>query len=170
MTGHNLPADAARIAEQLDLAPLPHEGGLFRQVYQDEHSTAIYYMLAGDEFSSLHLLDTVEVYHHYAGDPLQLLLLFPDGSISEPVLGVDLDAGQRPIIVAPAGVWQGSSSAGAWTLMGTTMAPGFTWDAFSMGERADLQKRYPAATDRITELTDEPTTTSPDEPGMERQA
>ncbi len=154
MTGsHDLPGEAAALAELLDLSPLPEEGGLYRQAYQDEHSTAIYYLLAGTDFSALHVLDSVEVYHHYAGDPLQLLLLFPDGEIREPVLGTDIAAGQMPQIAVPAGVWQGSSSAGDWTLVGTTMAPGFTWDAFTLADGEDLSRRYPHARDRIAELT-----------------
>lgn len=154
-TSNDLPEDAAALARLLDLSPLPEEGGLYRQAYRDEHSTAIYYLLAGTDFSALHVLESVEVYHHYAGDPLQLLLLFPDGEIREPVLGLDIAAGQVPQIAVPAGVWQGSSSKGAWTLIGTTMAPGFTWDCFTLADGAELSHRYPQARKRIAELTRE---------------
>jgi len=147
-----LPRQAAEVAAALQLAPLPHEGGLYRQSYQDEHSTAIYYLLADGDFSALHLLDAVEVYHWYAGDPLRLLLLFPDGSVAEPLLGPDVAAGQRPQIVVPAGVWQGSDSAGAWSLVGTTMAPGFTWDGFELGDGAELAARFPEAAERSARL------------------
>ena len=147
-----LPRQAAELAAALELAPLPHEGGLYRQSYQDEHSTAIYYLLADGDFSALHLLDAVEVYHWYAGDPLRLLLLFPDGSVAEPLLGPDVAAGQRHQIVVPAGVWQGSDSAGAWSLVGTTMAPGFTWDGFELGDGAELAARFPEAAERIARL------------------
>lgn len=94
----------------------------------------------------------MEVYHWYAGDPLRLLLLFPDGSVAEPLLGPDVAAGQRPQIVVPAGVWQGSDSAGAWSLVGTTMAPGFTWDGFELGDGAELAARFPEAAERIARL------------------
>ena len=147
-----LPPEAAELAAALELSPLPHEGGLYRQSYQDDHSTAIYYLLAGGDFSALHLLDAVEVYHWYAGDPLRLLLLFPDGTVAEPLLGPDVAAGQRPQIVVPAEVWQGSDSAGDWSLVGTTMAPGFTWDGFELGDPADLAARFPAAAGRIARL------------------
>lgn len=146
------PAEAERIAAALGLQPLPEEGGRFRQTYADEHSSAIYYLLAGDDFSALHQLDTPEVYHWYAGSPLRMLLLAPD-AVSEPVLGPDLDAGQVPQFVVPAGVWQGSSSAGEWSLVGTTMAPPFSWDGFRLGRRAELTARYPQAGPRIRELT-----------------
>lgn len=148
----HLPGDARAVAVALDLAPLDHEGGLFRQNYVDEHSTAIYYLLADPDFSALHILDQVEVYHWYAGAPLRLCLLFPDGSTAEPVLGPDIAAGQVPQFVVPAGVWQGSSSAGEWTLVGTTMAPGFDWEGFRLGDRAELAAAYPAAVERIATL------------------
>lgn len=148
-----LPADAACIVEQLGLEPLEHEGGLFRQMHLDEHSSAIYYLLADPDFSALHSLGSIEVYHWYAGAPLQLLLLHPDGRVEEPVLGPDLAAGQRPQIVVQPGIMQGSSSTGAWSLVGTTMSPPFDWNGFELGDRAALQDRYPEAAGNIARLT-----------------
>ena len=148
-----LPAAAAEIAAQLQLEPLEHEGGLFRQNYQDQFSTAIYYLLAGDDFSALHKLDSTEVYHWYAGAPLQLVIIYPDGRVEEPVLGPDLTAGQRPQFVVPAGAWHGSGSAGDWTLVGTTMAPGFIWEDFTLGGRDSLIEQFPHAAKIITQYT-----------------
>lgn len=147
-----LPAEAAHWVELLKLEPLEHEGGLFRQMHLDAHSSAIYYLLADPDFSALHSLNSVEVYHWYAGAPLQLLLLHPDGRVEEPVLGPDAEAGQRPQLVVPPGVMQGSSSRGAWSLVGTTMSPPFDWNGFVLGELGDLQSRYPKAHDRIRAL------------------
>lgn len=137
----------------LGLAPLEQEGGLYRQTHADAHSTAIYYLLAGGDFSALHRLTADEVYHFYAGAPLRLLLLHPDGRIDEPMLGADLAAGQRPQLRVAAGVWQGASSTGEWTLIGTTMAPPFDWAGFELGDRAELTRDYPAAAARIRDLT-----------------
>jgi uncharacterized protein len=142
-----------RLARLLQLEPLPDEGGLFRRTHVDEHSSAIYYLLLAPEFSALHVLTATEAYHWYAGSPLQLLLLHPDGTATEPVLGPDVAAGQRPQLVVPAGTWQGSHPAGAYTLVGTTTAPPFDWSCFRLGDRAELIRRYPAAQDRITRLT-----------------
>lgn len=148
-----IPAEAARWVEALGLEPLPHEGGLFRQAHLDAHSTAIYFLLAGDDFSALHSLESVEIYHWYAGAPLRLLLLHPDGRAEEQIVGADPDAGLLPQFAVPAGVMQGSSSTGDWTLVGTTMAPGFDWEGFRLGDRAELSKRYPEFSTRIAELT-----------------
>lgn len=146
-------SDPHELARLLGLEPLPDEGGLFRRTHADAHSSAIYYLLIAPEFSALHRLTATETYHWYAGAPLRLLLLPPDAAGTEPVLGPDLAAGQRPQIVVPAGTWQGSSPDGPWTLLGTTTAPPFVWSAFRLGECADLLARYPAAAGRIRALT-----------------
>jgi predicted cupin superfamily sugar epimerase len=140
------------VIRTLGLQPLPHEGGLFTETFRDEHSTAIYFMLVDPMVSRLHLLNSGEVYHWYAGAPLQMLLLFPDGHVEEPVLGPHLHEGQRPQLRVPAGVWQGSRSAGAWSLVGTTMAPPFDWRGFVLGNEDELVATYPQAREQIRRL------------------
>lgn len=149
----NDPLGGERVAALLGLAPLPGEGGRFRRTHLDEHSSAIYYLLVAPEFSAMHMLAATETYHWYGGSPLRLLLLRTDGRADEPVLGPDLVAGQRPQVVVPVGTWQGSSSLGPWSLVGTTTAPPFDWTGFRLGHRADLVAHYPAAHARIGELT-----------------
>lgn len=139
--------------DRLGLEPLEHEGGHFAQNHLDAHSSAIYYLLAQPDFSALHALASVEVYHWYAGSPLNLLLLHPDGRREERLLGPDPAAGQVPQLAVPAGVMQGSSPVGEWCLVGTTMAPPFEWEGFTLGDRATLQAAHPECAERITELT-----------------
>jgi uncharacterized protein len=145
--------NAAELARRLQLVPLPQEGGRFRRTLLDEYSSAIYFLLADDDFSALHRLTSTEVYHFHGGAALRLLLLYPDGRVQQPVLGLDVAAGQQPQVIVPAGVWQGCSSTGAWTLLGTTMSPPFAWANFRLGGRAELTARYPSAAARIAELT-----------------
>ena len=150
-------AEGERLAALLGLQPLPDEGGLYRQTFADAHSSAIYFLLLAPDFSALHRLDATETYHWYAGSPLRLLLLHGDGEgggrVDEPTLGSGFDMGERPQIVVPAGTWQGSSPVGAWSLVGTTVAPPFAWSGFRLGERAELLDRWPSARARITALT-----------------
>lgn len=145
--------NTSQLIELLDLMPLPDEGGLFHQTYQDSFSTAIYFLVRSDDFSALHRLNTTEIYHFYGGEPLQFLLLHPDGRIEKPILGPDIANGQRPQLAVAAGVWQGSATTGGFSLVGATMAPGFTEDGFELGRRAELEAVYPAAADDIARLT-----------------
>ncbi len=146
-------ADGERVARLLGLAPLPDEGGLFRRTYVDAYSSAIYYLLLAPDFSAMHALSATETYHWYAGSPLRLLLLHVDGRVGEPTLGPDLVAGERPQLVVPAGTWQGSAPVGAWSLVGTTVAPPFDWSGLRLGDRADLLRGWPSASARITTFT-----------------
>jgi predicted cupin superfamily sugar epimerase len=122
----------------LDLAPHP-EGGYYRETFRDpstdmnrDHSTAIYYLLRAGERSHWHRVDAAEVWHWYAGDALQLELSDGAGPAETHTLGPDLDAGERPQFVVPAGVWQAAESIGEWTLVGCTVAPGFRFSGFEM--------------------------------------
>jgi len=165
---------AEEIVRMLKLAPLPVEGGLFRQTYRSEEMieaaalpgryagdksfcTAIYYLLTAepDSFSALHRLPTEEIYHFYLGDPVEMLVLHPDGKCETLLLGTDIRNGQKVQHVVPRETWQGSRlrSGGRLALMGTTMAPGFDAEDFVLGNREDLLRRYPQASELIRGLT-----------------
>jgi len=126
----------------LDLKPHP-EGGHFRETFRDaravEHgraaSTAIYFLLACGERSHWHRIDAAEVWHWYAGAPLELEIATPSGSRERIILGNELAAGQRPQAVVPAQAWQAAQSLGDWTLVGCTVAPGFEFTKFELGPK-----------------------------------
>lgn len=146
----------SRLKQLLDLSPLPTEGGFFKEVYRSPYSTAIYYLLEPGTCSRLHRLTGDEIYHFYRGDAVQLLLLRPDGSSEERCLGSALEDGQTVQCVVPAGVWQGArlKPGGAWALLGTTMAPPFSWGGFSLGSRGALLAAYPEHAALIRALTE----------------
>lgn len=147
---------AEAIAAALGLAPLPVEGGLFRRTFTGSGATAILFMLIGADFSALHRLRSDEVYFHHAGAPLRMLLIEPDGAHREVLVGRDVGGGQHPQLHVPAGWWQGSSTAGRWSLVSTVVTPGFDWSGFTLGNRAELTALAPAAAGRIAELTRNP--------------
>ena len=94
------------------------------------------------------------MWHFYGGDPIRLVLLYPDGADDELILGSDLLAGQRVQYVIPAGVWQAGElvPGGRWGLFGCTMAPGFTGACFEGGRVADLLETYPRRATDIERL------------------
>ena len=119
-------------------------------------STAIYFLITANEPATfLHRLVSDEVFHLYDGGPLEILRLFPDGTWDVAVLGMDLDAGERPQIVIPAGTWFGTElGAGAsHCLVGCTVAPGFEFADFELAQGPELEVRYPAAADRIRRMS-----------------
>ncbi|MGV3574695.1 MAG: cupin domain-containing protein [Devosia sp.] len=117
------------------------EGGWYAETFVDvegeagrAHSTAIYYLLEAGDQSHWHRVDAVEVWHYYAGAPIELNL--SEGtSVDRHVLGSDLSGGQRPQVVVPKNVWQSAKSLGEWTLVGCTVAPGFRFSGFEMAAK-----------------------------------
>lgn len=135
MTLADLSAD--EVIALLKLAPHP-EGGHFRETFRDAPgadgralSTAIYFLLKTGELSRWHRIDAVEVWHWYAGVPLELLVSI-DGAPERHVLGPDIAAGARPQARVPAHTWQSAQSLGPWSLMGCTVAPGFEFSGFEL--------------------------------------
>jgi predicted cupin superfamily sugar epimerase len=130
---------AADVIRLLDLKPHP-EGGHFREIFRDTRqvendraaSTAIYFLLARGERSHWHRVDAVEIWHWYAGAPLELEITQNEGRIERITLGSDLASGQRPQAVVPAHAWQAAESLGDWTLCGCTVAPGFEFKHFEL--------------------------------------
>jgi predicted cupin superfamily sugar epimerase len=144
------------------LEPIPSEGGLFRQTWAGPErpdgrpeGTAIVALLRADDFSALHRLPTDEIWHFYRGDPLELLLLAPDGTTRTVVLGPDVLRGQHVQFTVPAGTWMGGrvAAGGSWALFGCTMAPGFTFAGYEHGDAAELTARYPAEAAGIAGLS-----------------
>lgn len=156
------------LVEHFGLVPLEVEGGRFAQTWSSQRhwpgndrpaGSAIVFLLTteADDFSALHRLPADEVWHRYLGDPATLVLLHPDGSSEQVVLGGDLAAGERVQVVAPAGSWMGcfvaEGGAAGWSLLGCSMAPGFTNEDYEGGDAAALRSAYPTLAPLIDRLT-----------------
>jgi hypothetical protein len=164
---------AAEVKKLLALTPHPREGGWYVRTYESgerigagafadgryagsRHTgTAIYYFLEPDTFSEMHRLKSDEIFHFYLGDPIEMLQLTADGAGRVVRIGNNLGAGERPQVIVPRGIWQGSRLApgGAWALIGCTVSPGFEFEDYDAGDRAELIAAWPAFTVLIQELT-----------------
>jgi predicted cupin superfamily sugar epimerase len=111
-------------------APSP-EGGRSREIWRDAPEgggrgagTAIYFLLAADEFSHAGIAsDAAEAWRRHAG--WLRLSLSPMAMVREAVhLGPELSRHQRPFALVPRGWWQSAVSLGRWTLVGSTVSPG----------------------------------------------
>lgn len=164
MTGPDL-SPIERLVHMLDLALHP-EGGYFRETYRSQHtgpdgraaSTLIYFLLAPGQVSKLHRIDADEGWHLYLGGPLEIHELDAARPNEPPIvtrLGTDLARGERPQHVVPAGRWFGAAlAAGApYALVGCTVAPGFEFASFDLGDREALTRAFPGAVEAIGRLT-----------------
>ena len=164
------------MVERFGMERLPVEGTWFRQTWRSSAGaaaggpagTAIVGLYCDEppSRSLFHRLDADEVWHFYGGDPIRLVLLHPDGTSEDVLLGSDVLGGERVQHVVPAGTWQAGELAagGRWALFGCTMAPGFTGDCFEGGHRSVLLASYPARAADIERLAvpDEHATSMPD--------
>lgn len=132
--------EADTLIRQLGLTPHP-EGGHYRETFRDPRllpgtqrafATSIYFLLKSGEVSRWHRVDAAEIWHWYAGAPLQLSIVQADGQREDIRLGTDIAHGERPQAVVPAGAWQQARSLGAFTLVGCTVAPAFEFAGFEM--------------------------------------
>lgn len=135
-------SEAEQLIHALKLSPHP-EGGHYRETFRDAHgadgrahSTAIYFLLAHGEESRWHRIDAVEIWHFYRGAPLELLTKDESGVSARHVLGDDIENGQSPQIFVPALTWQAARTLGAYTLVGCTVAPAFSFDGFELAPDA----------------------------------
>ena len=131
---------ADNIIADLGLQPHP-EGGHFRETWradaasgQRASGTAIYFLLKAGEVSHWHRVDAAEIWHHYAGDPLELTIAGEGGKHQSSILGPDLGQGQRPQLIVPPHAWQSARSLGSWTLVGCTVSPGFEFEGFELAD------------------------------------
>lgn len=140
---------------ELGLEPHP-EGGWFRRVYESALKleggrpamTSIYYLLEGGDFSALHRLKSDEQWHFYAGSPITIHELEPDGSIRETTLG----EGVFQYTVA-AGNLFGATVDGDYALAGCSVVPGFDFAEFEMPPQAVLLEQFPNQYDFIVRLS-----------------
>ena len=157
--------------DKLQLVPHP-EGGYYRESYRCDFSiarealppqftgprpasTAIYFLLDGENFSAFHRLRSDELWHFHAGSPILVHVIEPEGGYSEVRLGADPDAGEVLQAVVKAGRWFASrlSDPQSFALAGCTVSPGFDFEDFELAKRAELVRLYPQHRELIEQMT-----------------
>lgn len=130
---------ANQLIDLLRLTPHP-EGGFYRETHRDpvtlsngrSCATAIYFLLRRGERSRWHRVDATEIWHWYAGAPLNLWQSPTQGKPQLFRLGQDIADGAEPQCIVPAGYWQSAATTGDYTLVGCTVSPGFEFSGFEM--------------------------------------
>ncbi len=139
-----------RSSEQIGKDSLPERYSKARAFY-----TSIYFLLKGNEVSHFHQLKSDELWHFYAGSSLTIHILGINGNYSQERLGNEMEEGESFQVVVKAGQWFGATvdDKEAFTLAGCTVAPGFDFDDFELGNREQLIELYPEHKSLIEKLT-----------------
>lgn len=157
------------LVETLGLQPHP-EGGFYTEVYRSDgiieieedefpdgrhYSTSIYYMLKSGDHSHFHRIKSDEVWHHYEGSSITIHLISPTGSYRKLKVGKNLENGEKPQQIVPAGYWFGVTvdEPDSFALCGCTVSPGFNFDDFEMADRSELLQQFPDHKKIIKKLT-----------------
>jgi len=148
------------------------EGGYFAETYRSAEtipqdalpkrfegernfSTGIYFLLESHQFSALHRIQSDEMWHFYYGTPLNVYYIDHQGFVQTIKLGDNPENGEVFQAVVPSGVWFGSKPAqpNGYSLVGCTVAPGFSFADFEMASREKVMKQYPEHKEIIIILT-----------------
>ncbi|MBU4200472.1 MAG: cupin domain-containing protein [Verrucomicrobia bacterium] len=157
--------------DQLALRKHP-EGGYFRETYRAKESlaasalprrfsgdrrlsTAIYFLLQGQDVSRFHRIKSDELWHYYAGSALTLHVLDPAGGYTTIRLGPNPEQGELFQACLQAGNWFGATvdDPHSYALVGCTVAPGFDFADFELADRRQLLISHPQHAAIIRRLT-----------------
>ncbi len=147
---------ARELIRTLKLSILPKESGYLgiigvsaQTVNVDGHALAVqsqnYYMLTRDRpINYLHWLAPDDTHILIEGGPVDYFVFHPDGRAEKFTLGLDVAAGQRPVIAVPGGCWKALRlhEGVNYALMANTLSPEFTSDRVKIGAGAEWVKRY----------------------------
>jgi predicted cupin superfamily sugar epimerase len=117
--------------------------------------SALYFEVTPEAPVHLHCIRNDQLYHRYLGDPLEVLLLYPDGSHAVEVMGTDLRAGQKLQLLIPGSTFHTARVPGSdqWFLGASTEWPGVDPSDVVLGDPDELAVRYTEAAALIRDFT-----------------
>lgn len=142
-------AQSYRSSQRIPAAALPigYDG-------DRDYASVLYFLVTPDAAIKLHRIRSDQIYHHYLGDPLEVLLLYPDGNAEIRTVGSELDRGMRPQLLIPGDTFHVSRvrAGGEYALLGTTEWPGFDPADLELGDPRRLAEAYPAHEKQIADF------------------
>jgi predicted cupin superfamily sugar epimerase len=149
-------ARARELIQTLHLTVLPKESGYLgiigrseQMVNVDGRALAVqsqnYYMLTRERpINYLHWLVPDDTHILIEGGPVDYFIFHPDGRAEKVTLGLDVAAGQRPVVAVPGGCWKALRlrDGASYALMANTLSPEFTPDRVKIGAGPDWVKRF----------------------------
>jgi predicted cupin superfamily sugar epimerase len=143
-------AETYRAAGRIPQEALPSVYGSSRP-----YGSALYFMVTPAAHIVLHRIRSDQQYHHYLGDPLEVLVLPPSGGGGIARVGADLRAGMRPMLFLPGGTFHMARllPGGRCALLGSTEWPGVEPPDVELGDPDQLAAAFPAMADAIHRFT-----------------
>jgi hypothetical protein len=152
-------ARARELIDLLQLHVLPKESGYLGIIGVSQQKFAIkgralavqsqnYYMLTRDRpINYLHLLQPDDTHILIEGGPVDYFIFHPNGRVEKVTLGMNLRAGERPVVAVPGGSWKALRlrDGASYALTVNTLSPEFTPDRVKIGEGEDWIKRFAGA-------------------------
>jgi uncharacterized protein len=149
-------ARAREVIQTLHLTVLPKESGYLGIIGRSEQMVNVegralavqsqnYYMLTRERpINYLHRLVPDDTHILIEGGPVDYFIFHPDGRAEKVTLGLDLAAGQRPVVAVPGGCWKALRlrDGASYALMANTLSPEFTADRVKIGAGPDWVKRF----------------------------
>ena len=142
-------ADLPEWLRRLELAPHP-EGGWFRETWRSDLTldrqtlppdydgprsagTAILFALMPGQQSEWHTVRSAELWLYHRGSPVTLEFGPDRHTAASLLLGADIEAGQHPQVIVPAGYWQRARPDGSEpSLISCVVVPGFDFADFRL--------------------------------------
>jgi predicted cupin superfamily sugar epimerase len=149
-------ARARELIQALHLTVLPKESGYLGIIGRSEQMVNVggralavqsqnYYMLTRERpINYLHWLVPDDTHILIEGGPVDYFIFHPDGRAEKVTLGLDLAAGQRPVVAVPGGCWKALRlrDGASYALMANTLSPEFTPDRVKIGAGPEWVKRF----------------------------
>ena len=149
-------ARAQELIRELKLQVLPKESGYLGIIGRSAQVVSVhgrelavqsqnYYMLTIDRpINYLHWLEPDDTHILIEGGPVDYFIFHPDGRAEKVTLGMNLTAGERPVVAVPGGCWKALRlhEGVKYALTANTLSPEFTPDRVKIGAGADWVKRY----------------------------
>jgi predicted cupin superfamily sugar epimerase len=142
--------------ERLNLQRHP-EGGWFSEFWRSDEQlklpmdryhdnarnlgTSIYFMLAKEDRSALHRLQSDELWYFHAGGKIEIYIIDPtNGSLTIKQMSLE----DELQVLLPRGTWFGAKVIeGNFVLVGCAVVPGFDFSDFELGEYQQLLATFP---------------------------
>lgn len=115
----------------------------------------LYFMVTPETQILLHKIRSDQMYHFYFGTPLDVLLLYSDGTSEVKTVGDDIKNGMTPQLFIPGGTFHVSKlhTKGDYSLLATTEWPSVVPEDVTLGDPDKLIEQYPTAKQDIIVFT-----------------